>query len=97
MTAFFKEDLCNNTTTMIALKADVLGEWHSHPARCEAAAHRSLALVTALAPRIGYLNAAKIAKESLATGRSIQELVLRHRLLDARTAKRLLDPYRLSR
>jgi len=69
----------------------------AHPDRCEAFARRSLALVTALAPRIGYLNAAQVAKESLATGRSILELVLARRLLNAREAKRLLDPRRLSR
>ncbi|MBI4342570.1 MAG: aspartate ammonia-lyase [Candidatus Omnitrophica bacterium] len=65
--------------------------------RCEAFAHRSLALATALNPHIGYLNAAMIAKESLKTGKSIQALVVEHRLMDARAAKRLLDPHRLSR
>jgi len=65
--------------------------------RCELLAHRSLALVTALNPSIGYLNAATIAKESLRTGRSPLELVIEHRLLDPRTARRLLDPLRLSR
>ena len=65
--------------------------------RCEELAHRSLALITALAPRIGYLNAAMVAKESLKTGHSIQEVIVAHRLLDVRSAKTLLDPYRLSR
>ena len=65
--------------------------------RCEEFAHRSLALVTALAPRIGYLNAAMAAKESLKTGRPIVELVAAHRWLDPAVAKRLLDPVRLSR
>ena len=69
----------------------------AHPERCEALAHRSLALITALAPQIGYLNAAKVAKESLRTGHSILELVVGHRFLDAKAAKRLLDPSRLSR
>lgn len=69
----------------------------ANAARCEALAHRSLALVTALAPRIGYLNAAKVAKESLKTGRPIVELVTAHRLLDPRMAQRWLDPVRLSR
>ncbi len=69
----------------------------AHAGRCAAYAHRSLALVTALAPQIGYLNAAKVAKESLATGRPIRELVVAHRLLDRAAAARLLDPVRLSR
>ena len=66
-------------------------------ARCESLAHRSLAIVTALNPRIGYLHAARVAKESLKTGKSPLELVIEHRLLDARSATRLLDPHRLSR
>ena len=69
----------------------------ANPKRCEALAHRSLALVTALAPHIGYLHAARVAKEALKTGTSIQDLVVQHRLLDARTARQLLDPVRLSR
>ena len=65
--------------------------------RCEWFAHRSLALVTALNPHIGYLNAAKIAKESLHSGKSPLELVIEHRLLAPAAARRLLDPVRLSR
>ena len=68
----------------------------AHPERCAALANRSLALVTALNTQIGYLNAAKVAKESLRTGKSIQRLVVEHRLLTPNAAKRLLDPYRLS-
>ena len=65
--------------------------------RCEASAHRSLALVTALNPHIGYLNAAMVAKESLKTHKSPLELVIAHRLMAPAAAKRLLDPERLSR
>ena len=65
--------------------------------RCQAYAYRSLALITALSPHIGYLHAAAIAKESLRTGHSIQELVIAHRLLSVSEAKRVLDPHRLSR
>ena len=69
----------------------------AHRARCQALAHRSLALITALAPQIGYLHAARLAKESRSSGKSILELVVGRRLLDARSAKRWLDPIRLSR
>ena len=65
--------------------------------RCEASARRSLALVTALAPRIGYLNAAAVANASLATGRSLQSIVVARGLLSPREAERQLDPHRLSR
>ena len=69
----------------------------AHADRCEAYAGRSLALVTALAPQIGYMHAAAVAKEALATGRPIHELVVARGLLDRAAARRLLDPHRLSR
>ncbi|MBI3324009.1 MAG: aspartate ammonia-lyase [Candidatus Omnitrophica bacterium] len=68
----------------------------ANPARCRAHAERSLALVTALAPKIGYLNAAKIAKRSLASGKPITELVVEQRLLTSAEARRALDPVKLA-
>jgi len=49
---------------------------------------RSTAAATALSPYIGYAATAEIAKESVKTGKTIRELVLERRLLDA---KRLDD------
>lgn len=86
--------LLTNASRVFALKC--VDGIVAHRERCEALALRSLALVTALNPHIGYLNAAKIAKESLRTGKSIRELVLEHGLLGARDAARVLDPHRLS-
>ncbi|MBP5977478.1 aspartate ammonia-lyase [Brasilonema sp. CT11] len=43
--------------------------------RCLEYAEGSLALVTALNPHIGYLNAAAVAKESLETGKSLRQIV----------------------
>ncbi|MBI4597419.1 MAG: aspartate ammonia-lyase [Candidatus Omnitrophica bacterium] len=68
----------------------------AHRERCDQHAHRSLALVTALNSSIGYLNAARVAKESLTSGKSIRDLVVEHQLLDPATARRVLDPARLS-
>jgi aspartate ammonia-lyase len=49
--------------------------------RCLEYAEGSLALVTALNPHIGYLNAAAVAKESLETGKSLREIVLEKELM----------------
>lgn len=59
-------------------------------------AERSPSLATALNPYIGYTAAAEIAKESLATGRSVRELVLERGLLDEDTLDRVLDPEALT-
>ena len=42
--------------------------------RCEELIEYSLSMVTSLAPVIGYEPAAKIAKESVATGKTVREL-----------------------
>ena len=59
--------------------------------RCRAYAEGSLALVTALNPHIGYLNAAAVAKESLETGQSLREIVLSKGLLTAEALSSILD------
>lgn len=59
--------------------------------RCLAYAEGSLALVTALNPHIGYLNAAAIAKESLETGKSLREIVLDKGLLVPDVLAQVLD------
>jgi aspartate ammonia-lyase len=60
-------------------------------------AESSEALVTALSPYIGYLKAAEVAKESLATGRTIREIVLERGLMSAEDLDRLLDPYAMTK
>ena len=48
-------------------------------------------LVTALNPEIGYLNGAAVAKESLATGKTIKEVVVEKGLLPPERVDELLD------
>ena len=43
-------------------------------ARCQAMVEQSLAMVTALAPAIGYEKAAKLAQRAMASGQTIREL-----------------------
>jgi aspartate ammonia-lyase len=52
---------------------------------------RSPALVTALAPKIGYAEAAKLAKEAVASGLTVRELVTKKGVLDPREMDAVLD------
>jgi fumarate hydratase class II len=52
---------------------------------------RNPILVTALNSRIGYDNGAKVAKESLATGKTIKQVVIEKGLLKAEEIDELLD------
>ena len=65
--------------------------------RCRELVDRSLMLVTALNPQIGYDAAAAVAKEALATGRTLREVVLMRKLLDAATLDRVLDPVAMTK
>jgi fumarate hydratase class II len=62
------------------------------PARCRELLERSLMLVTALTPHLGYDVAATVAKEALASGRSLREVVLARGLMEAATLDRALEP-----
>lgn len=53
----------------------------ANEARCHRYLEDSLGLVTVLAPTIGYNAAAEVAKESVASGRSIREIVLERGLM----------------
>jgi fumarate hydratase class II len=66
-------------------------------ARCRELVDKSFALVTALNTRIGYDLAAEIAKESVATGRSVGEIARERRVLPADELDRLLDPLPMTR
>ena len=59
--------------------------------RCEELVEKSLALVTSLAPKIGYDRAAEIAKESWKTGRPVRELAREKQVLPEDELARALD------
>ena len=60
--------------------------------RCESMVEQSLAMVTALAPRIGYDQAAALAKEAYASGRTVREVALERKVLPEDELEQALDP-----
>lgn len=64
----------------------------ANEARITELVDRSLMLVTALAPEIGYDNAAKIAKHAHQTGSTLREAALELGLVDAATFDRVVRP-----
>ncbi|MBW4656089.1 MAG: aspartate ammonia-lyase [Kaiparowitsia implicata GSE-PSE-MK54-09C] len=82
-------ELLGNTLTALTDKG--LKGITANAERCHAYAEGSLALVTALNPHIGYLNAAAVAKESLETGRSLRQIVLNKGLMSEADLATVLD------
>ena len=58
---------------------------------------RSLMLVTALTPQLGYDLAASVAKDAFATGKSLREVVLERGLMEEPALDRALDARAMTR
>jgi len=58
---------------------------------------RSTALATALSPYLGYEKTAEIAKESVATGKTIRHIVLERRLIESSELDRILSVESMTR
>ncbi len=74
---------------VVGIEADV--------GRCRSYAEASSAVVTSLAPHVGYEVAAALVKESLATGRSVRQLVTDKQLVPADMIDEALDVLRLTK
>ncbi|MBR1509135.1 MAG: aspartate ammonia-lyase [Bacteroidales bacterium] len=59
---------------------------------CYEMVKNSIGIVTALNPYIGYKSSTKVAKEALATGGSVYDLVLEHGLMTKEKLDEALDP-----
>src|SRR5205823_14422019 len=60
-------------------------------AQCDHWLERSPALVTALAPRIGYAEAARLAKEAVAKNVTVRQLVMEKGVLKGKDLEAVLD------
>ncbi len=65
--------------------------------RCNELVELSMAMVTSLAPLIGYDRAAEIAKESAATGKTVRQICLERRVLPENQLNRALDPVEMTK
>jgi aspartate ammonia-lyase len=69
---------------------------NANETRCRRYLDESLGLVTVLAPYIGYNASANIAKESVASGKSIREIVLEQELMTANELDLIMQPEHLT-
>jgi len=65
--------------------------------KCRELLEKSLAMVTALTPVIGYDRAAEVAREAFTSGKSIKTVILEKKLLDEKKLLTLLDPQKMTK
>ena len=64
---------------------------------CKYWVDRSVGIITALNPHIGYKNAAEIAKESIKTGVPVAQIVLQRGLLSKEDLDVILNPFEMTK
>jgi aspartate ammonia-lyase len=67
----------------------------ANPAEMRRFVERSIGIVTALLPELGYEKCTELAKEAQETGRGVVELLLERKLLTRKQIDELLDPKRM--
>lgn len=65
----------------------------ANEARCRELVENSLAMVTALAPLIGYDAAARIAHEAVSSGKTVREVAELNNALTPEQLSRALEPW----
>ncbi|SHJ96493.1 aspartate ammonia-lyase [Anaerobranca californiensis DSM 14826] len=65
--------------------------------RCQELVQKSIGIVTAINPHVGYETASQVAKEALATGRSVREIVLERGILTEEELEIILNPYEMTK
>ena len=81
--------ILTNATRVFAERA--VEGMEADEAMCAHWLERSPALVTALAPKIGYAESAKLAKEAISTGLTVKELVTKKGILKGKELDEVLD------
>lgn len=80
------------TNAMDCLRENCIQGITANKDHCEKMVKNSIGIVTALNPYIGYENSTTIAKEALATGKSVYNLVLEKNVLSKEELDKILDP-----
>jgi fumarate hydratase, class II len=95
--------MAHNLLESIALLSTAIGLFtqkcirgvRANEKRCRESVEKSLALVTALAPRIGYHAAAALAREAHASGKNIRDIAIARGVLPLEELTDLLDPWKM--
>jgi fumarate hydratase, class II len=83
------------TNAMEAFRARAVAGLKVNEEICRMYLDRSLMLVTALTPKIGYLKAAEVAKEAMAKNKTLKQVLLDKKLLPEKEIDALLDPWKM--
>ncbi len=83
------DTLCNGIAIFIK---DCVSEITVNSPQCKTHLDRSIGIITALCPYIGYTKASKLAKQALNENRNIRDIVIEENIMSEEEIDRLLEP-----
>lgn len=87
-------DIITNAQNMLREKC--INGIMANEKKCNDFVERSIGIVTALNPHIGYKKTCMVAREVFLENKNVREVVLAHQLLDEEKLNKILDPYEMT-
>ncbi|MDD3655892.1 MAG: aspartate ammonia-lyase [Atribacterota bacterium] len=88
-------DLMTNVQNMLREKC--IDGIIANEQRCREFVERSIGIITALNPHIGYEKTCLVAREAFLKNKSVREVVLKHKIMDEDKLNKILDPYEMTK
>lgn len=77
---------------MYTLRANCVDGIEANEKHMEELVENSVGVITAIIPHVGYEEAAKIAKEAIATGKPVRDLAIESGVISEEDLNKILDP-----
>lgn len=81
---------------MYTLRVNCIDGIEANPERMENLVENSVGVITAIVPHVGYEAAAKVAKEAIATGKPVRQLVLDSGIVSEEDLNMIMDLYSMT-
>lgn len=88
-------DLITNAQNMLREKC--INGIVANEKRCREFVERSIGIITALNPHIGYEKTCSVAREAFMDNKSVREIILEHKILNENKLNKILDPYEMTK
>lgn len=84
------------TQVLETFRKDCIEGIEANVENCRSYVENSIGIITALNPHVGYKVASRVAKEALATGKTVREIILRDNILSEVAVDQILDPMEMT-
>lgn len=85
------------TNVLDSFRKDCIEGIEANVEKCQADVDKSIGIITALNPHVGYKLATEVAKEALANGTSVRDIIIRDGILSESSVDKILNPFEMTK